>query len=52
MEPRTNRWSPPAFRVLVRRKGPARNTEKKLPVGSEETQEGDSIKAQEEKCFE
>lgn len=51
MEPRTNHWSPSALRVLVRRKGPARKTEKELPVGSEEIQEGDSSKAQKINCF-
>lgn len=36
----------------MRRKGPARKTEKQMPVGSEEIQEGDSSKAQKRNCFE
>lgn len=52
MEPRTSGWSPSAFRVPVRRKGPARKTEKKMPVGSEDIQEGESSNAQKRNCFE
>lgn len=36
----------------MRRKGLARKTEKKLPEGSGEAQEGDSIKAQKRNGFE
>lgn len=46
MEPRTSLWSSSTFRVLVRREGPSRKTEKKLPVRLKENQEQGIIQAQ------
>lgn len=51
MELRANLWSSSAWRVLVRRAGPSRKAEKKLPVRSKENQERGIIKAQKRKCF-
>lgn len=51
MELRANLWSSSTCRVLVRREGPSRKAEKKLPVRSKENQERGIIKAQKRKCF-